>query len=203
MKLYFTPGSPFARMPRIVVIERALGARVKVVAAKTRQANSPYYKINPSGRVPYLVRDDGIGMEGAAVICAYLDRVKGKPALSVPASADAWEARRLLASAHSTLEGLAVWARELRRPEHERSPTAIAHETARAVRMSDMWEQWVEHQLLAGPLNIVQITLGCALGLEGRLSSFQWHAGHPKLYQWYSAVSRRPSFVATQPPSIV
>ena len=201
MKLYFTPGSPYARMPRIVVIEKSLGSRVEVVAAKTRQANSPYYQVNPSGRVPFLVRDDGIGMEGAAVICAYLDQVNGEPMLSVPIGADAWEAPRLLASAHSTLEGLAVWARELRRPENERSSTAIAHETARAVRMFNLWEQWVEHPLLAGPLNMLQITLGCALGLERRLSSFQWHANQPKLYQWYSVVSRRPSFVATQPPA--
>jgi glutathione S-transferase len=188
-------------MPRIVVIEKALGARVEAVAARTRQANSPYYKVNPSGRVPYLVRDDGIGMEGSAVICAYLDQVNGTPTFSVPAGADAWEAPRLLASAQSTLEGLAVWARELRRPEHERSAAAITHETARAVRMFDVWEQWVEHPLLAGPLNMLQITLGCALGLERRLPSLQWHSSHPRLYKWYSAVSRRPSFVATQPPS--
>ncbi len=66
MKLYFTPASPYARMARVVVIEKALQGRVEMVIAKTRQVNSPYYRINPSGRVPYLALDDGTGMEEAS-----------------------------------------------------------------------------------------------------------------------------------------
>lgn len=187
-------------MARIVVIEKNLGARVATVVARTRQADSPYYKINPSGRVPYLVRDDGVGMEGSMVICAYLDQLDGAPALGVPAGSDAWEAPRLEASAQSTLEGLAVWARELRRPESERSPAVIAHEAARAARMADSWEQWMEHPLMAGELNMLQIVLACAFGLEPRLPAFRWRAGHPKLSRWFASISRRPSFIATQPP---
>ena len=61
MELYVTPGSPYARMARIVVIEKSLESRVEVIFAQTRTAGSPYYQINPSGRVPYLVRDDGVG----------------------------------------------------------------------------------------------------------------------------------------------
>ena len=63
MKLYVTPGSPYARMARIVVLEKGLEKRVEVIVAQTRKADSPYYRINPSGRVPYLLRDDGVGME--------------------------------------------------------------------------------------------------------------------------------------------
>ena len=62
MKLYITPGSPYARMARIVVIEKDLGGRVEVIVARTRAPGSLYYQINPSGRVPYLIRDDGVGM---------------------------------------------------------------------------------------------------------------------------------------------
>ena len=56
-KLYITYGSPYARLARIIVIEKALEDRVEVIAAKTRTPDSPYYQINPSGRVPYLVDD--------------------------------------------------------------------------------------------------------------------------------------------------
>jgi len=79
MKLYITPGSPYARMARIVVLERGLENRIEVITAQTRVADSPYYRINPSGRVPYLIRDDGVGMEESSVICAYLDHLDGKP----------------------------------------------------------------------------------------------------------------------------
>ena len=36
MKLYITPGSPYARMARIVVIEKSLESRVEIIAAKTQ-----------------------------------------------------------------------------------------------------------------------------------------------------------------------
>ncbi|MGA7086412.1 MAG: glutathione S-transferase N-terminal domain-containing protein, partial [Pseudolabrys sp.] len=55
--------SPYARLARIIVIEKALDDRVEIIEAKTRTQGSPYYQINPSGRVPYLVDDAGIGME--------------------------------------------------------------------------------------------------------------------------------------------
>ncbi len=62
MKLYITPLSPYARFARIVVFEKGLEDRVDILPAQTRVTNSPYYSINPSGRVPYLIRDDGIGI---------------------------------------------------------------------------------------------------------------------------------------------
>src|SRR5580765_1644305 len=79
MKLYVTPASPYARMARIVVIEKGLESRVEIIRAQTRLTDSPYYKINPSDRVPYLIRDDGTGMEESALICAYLDQLDCKP----------------------------------------------------------------------------------------------------------------------------
>ena len=71
-------------MARIVVIEKGLESRVETIIAQTRRTDSPYYKINPSGRVPYLVRDDGVGLEESALICAYLDQLDGKPLFDLP-----------------------------------------------------------------------------------------------------------------------
>jgi glutathione S-transferase len=78
-KLYVTYGSPYARRARIIVIEKVLEGRVEIIKAKTRTPGSPYYQINPSGRVPYLVDDAGAGMEDSQIICAYLDGLDGKP----------------------------------------------------------------------------------------------------------------------------
>jgi glutathione S-transferase len=201
MKLYITPGSPYARMARIVVLEKGLGSRVETVVAKTRAADSPYYAINPSGRVPYLVRDDGVGMEESALICAYLDRIDSKPAFDLPGGDQAWEAWRLEALARSMLDGLSVWGREILRPENERSPGVIEHEAERARRMTDLWEREIEHPLMRGALNMIQITLACALGLEARNPGFRWRAGRPKLSQWFDRIAARPSFTATAPPA--
>ena len=42
MKLYVTFTSPYARLARILVLEKALEDRVEIIAAKTRAADSPY-----------------------------------------------------------------------------------------------------------------------------------------------------------------
>ena len=196
LKLYVTPGSPYARMARIVVLEKGLQDRVEIIPAKTRVADSPYYAINPSGRVPYLVGEDGVGLEESSYICAYLDRLDGKPGFDIPAS---WEARRLEALARSMLDGLSVWLRETYRPENERSPTVIRHETERARRMLDTWEHEIANPLMNGALNMLQITLACALALEVRNPGFRWRDGRPKLSTWYDRVTERPSFAATGP----
>ncbi len=201
MKLYITPGSPYARMVRIVVREKGLGGRVEIITAQTRVAESPYYGINPSGRVPYLLRDDGVGLEESALICAYLDDIDSSPAVSLPAGNQAWEARRLEAMARSMLDGLAVWNRELSRPPEERSPSVLLHEASRAERMTDMWEREISHPVMIGALNMVQITLACALGLDARIPDFRWRSGHSKLSNWFDNIAARPSFATTAPPA--
>ena len=84
MKLYVTYTSPYARLARILVVEKALEDRVEVIEAKTRTPGSPYYQINPSGRVPYLVDETGLGMEDSQLICAYLDSLDGQPRFHDP-----------------------------------------------------------------------------------------------------------------------
>src|SRR5437764_8005342 len=115
MKLYVTYGSPYARLARMIVIEKAIEDRVEIIEAKTRTPGSPYYQINPSGRVPYLVDDAGIGMEDSQLICAYLDGLDGKPRLHPSPDPD-WSHRRFEARARSLCDGIAVCAREMGRP---------------------------------------------------------------------------------------
>jgi glutathione S-transferase len=185
-------------MARIVVLEKGLEGRVETIVARTRAPESPYYAVNPSGRVPCLVCDDGTGLEESALVCEYLDHLDGKPAFHGERSL---EARRLEALARSMLDGLSVWGREILRPPHERSPGVIEHEAARAARMAELWERSIGHPLMQGALNMPQITLGCALGLEVRNPGFRWRAGRPQLSSWYERISARPSFAATAPPA--
>src|SRR5262249_7656116 len=126
----------------------------------------------------------------------YLDSLDGKPILQKENP----EARRIEAIARSFLDGLAVWLREIVRPQNEQSPTTVAHEKARMQRLAGFWEKEVAHPLLAGPLNMAQLTLACALGMAARSAELDWRTGHPKLGAWYDRFAARPSFVATAPP---
>ena len=197
MKLHVTLTSPYARLARIVVAEKGLGERVEIIVAKTRTPGSPYYLINPSGRVPYLVDDAGVGMEDSQNICAYLDGLDGKPRFHPPG--DNWDHRRLEASARSMCDGIAVWAREMGRPENERSPTTLAHEAARTQRLADLFEGEVAHPLLQGPTTMAHLVLAVAVEFARKRGLGDLTAGRPKLAAWVAPISDRPSMRATAP----
>ena len=199
MKLYVTPTSPYARMARIMVLEKDLSNEVEIVAAQTRQENSPYYAINPSGRVPYLLLDNGVGLEDSALICAYLDHLDGTPFISRPAMHESWDVARLEMAARSMLDGLSVRGRELRRPESEQSPTIVQHEAARAERMADFWNQEIDDPLMQGPFNMAQLTLIVTLTLAEHTGNVPWREGRDNLASWVDQLATRPSITATAP----
>ena len=203
MKLYITQVSPYARLARILVIEKRLSERVEILEAKTRTVDSPYYRINPSGRVPYLIDDAGIGMEDSQVICAYLDNLDGRPRFHDALRDADWAYRRLEATARSFCEGVSVWIREMNRPPSERSPTVLAHEIARAGRLADVFAAEAERPLLqeeeprmAHLLLAVGLEIARARGL-GDLTE-----GRPELRAWLRPMSEMPSLRATAPPSL-
>ena len=198
MKLYVTLTSPYARLARSVVIEKGLTDRVEIIEAKTRTPGSPYYAINPSGRVPYLVTDDGVGIEDSQVICAYLDNLDGKPRLHPSANGD-WSHRRLEAAGRSMLDGIAVWAREKSRPEGERSPTTFAHEAARTQRMADAFEAQIGEPLLQGPLNMAQLVLAVAIDTARIRGLGALTQGRPGLAAWSARLLQLPALKATAP----
>jgi glutathione S-transferase len=200
MKLYVTYTSPYARLARIVVAEKALHDRVEIIEAKTRMPGSPYYLINPSGRVPYLLDDVGVGMEDSQLICAYLDTYGGNPQFhGVPF--EGWAYRRLEAAARSMCDGISVWAREMSRPANERSPTVVAHEVARSQRMADFFEGQITDPLLQGAPGMAHFVLVVALDAAQRRGLGDLTDGRTQLARWMRRFSEMPSVRATIPPS--
>lgn len=201
MRLYTTSTSPYGRMARIAIREHGLAAEIEVRAARTREPNSPFYQVNPSGRVPCLCLEDGRVLEGSQLICTFLDDIGHGPALVRPASDDGWQFGQLQSQAMSLLDGIAVLGRELRRPESDRSATIIAHEEDRTERLADVWEGQLDTEIMSGPLNIVQMIVVCAI------DSIEYYAGrsirkdHPALTAWHSAMHRRPAIAETIPSS--
>lgn len=196
MQLYVTLTSPYARMTRVLIIEKGFEDRVAVTPVRTRAPDSPYYAINPSGRVPSLVTDKGELFEESALICAYLDGL-GDPLVLAPAND--WPARRREAQARSMLDGLSVWGRELSyRTKTEQSPTIIAHETARAMRMAARFDTVAASGALDGPLDMAQLTLGCAL--HRRQDHFDWRSANSHLAAWVDNFGGRNSMRQTLPP---
>ena len=200
MKLYVTYGSPYARLARIMVIEKALEDRVEIIEAKTRTPGSAYYGINPSGRVPYLIDDSGVGMEDSQLICAYLDALDGRPRFHGAPYASDLGYRRLEFAARSMCDGIAVWGREMVRPENERSPTTLAHEMARAQRMADFFEGRVSDPLLRGTPGIAHLILAVAVEMAKKRGLGDLTAGRAQLANWMGPMSNLASMRRTAPP---
>jgi glutathione S-transferase len=200
MKLYVTLTSPYARLARILVIEKALEDCVDVIAVKTRIADSPYYQINPSGRVPYLIDDAGVGMEDSQLICAYLDSLDGKPRFHDPRRQTDWTYQRLEFAARNMCEGICVWVREMVRPAGERSPTVLAHEVARAQRMADVFEGRMPDPLMHGTPNMAQLILATAIDVARKRNFGDLTIGRPQLTAWMRAMYKLPSMQRTAPP---
>ena len=214
MKLYVTPTSPYARLVLIVRLELGLADRVDLVWTRTRQAEDPMLAFNPSGRVPFLHLDDGTGFEDTDLIVEFLDRLAAadgdgerrfvRPAFDGAGEAGYWAFRRLEMTARSMLDGVSVWGRELVRPAGEQSPGIIAHERRRAYRLAGVFDEIVrgapEHDVLGGPLNLVQLLLFCALNVRTRLPDFDWADTYPDLAAWFDRMQLVPSVRDSAPP---
>ncbi len=203
MKLYHTTGSPYARIARMAVLETGLDARIAQEETTLRDPASSLLPVNPVGRVPTLVLDDGTVLNETVLILAFLGRLtpERRPPLLPLDGSDGWRAMSALGRVIGMLDGIAVWNRELRRPEHERSPGVIALETERANRVGDV----LEHDVAAGgrfaEVDAPWIALAAALGYcERRHRIWKWREGRPALAAWLEAASARPSFQATLPP---
>ncbi len=203
MKLFYYAGSPYARMVRVALIELGLDARLQKQEVTLRDPGSALLPYNPVGRVPTLQLDNGTVLTETLLILNFLDtQHRGRPLLPRDGS-DGWMTLSRMGMVMGMMDGIAVWNRELRRPEHERSPGLIALDTTRTLRTMEALEPMVAAGAFDGPMDGARIALGCALGYcERRHRTFAWRDGHPALSAWYDGIEALPSFQATLPPTV-
>ncbi|HWK41830.1 MAG TPA: glutathione S-transferase family protein [Croceibacterium sp.] len=85
MILYDRQGTPNAARIRIVLAEKGLGAAVEyrtvdLIAAEQKQPD--FLAMNPIGKTPVLVLDDGLALSESGAITEYLDNLDGNPVLT-------------------------------------------------------------------------------------------------------------------------
>ena len=203
MRLFYGLGSPYARVVRVALLETGLDGRVEKQEVTLRDPRSALLPFNPVGRVPTLELGDGTVLTESLLILDYLDTLHAGPPLLPRDGSDGWRTLAELGTAVGMLDAIAVWARELRRPEHERSPGVIQLETTRVNRTADVLERAVADGAYAGAINAAQIVLGCTLGwIDPRHPVWRWRDGRPALAAWFNVVAARPSFLQTIPPSV-
>lgn len=143
-ELFFSENSPYARICRMALRERGLLGQVKETVTALRDPKAVVLPHNPTGRVPALLLPDGTTLTETTLILQWLDQ-QGTRAAMMPAGTKGIAAYgRVL----GLLDGIAVWNRELRRPENERSPSVLKLEAVRADRIADALERDVAGAVL-------------------------------------------------------
>lgn len=195
MKLYSNNASPFARKCRVIAHDLGL----KLEEIRTLPVQDPdFRRINPLGKIPALVLDDGSVLIDSPVICEYLNQLGGGkffPADSVWRSGTGrWKALGLQALGDGLADAAVafiVLGRENPPPEANRArQMAAIHATLDVL----------EHSSFADPPTIGEIAVACAIGyVEFRLPDLAWKGTHPKLAAWYAAMCEYPAMKATVP----
>jgi glutathione S-transferase len=202
MKLAFTPASPFARKVRIAAIELGLIDRIEFFPASVVPGipNDEYAKINPQKKLPALITDDGDIIIDSYVIVEYLDELAGGGKL-IPASGRArWQVKSDHSLLQATLDSMLLCRYErMVRPQGLQWQAWSDDHWNRAWRTMARFEE--RPDVLARPLDIVQIALACVLGYaDFRFTDCGWRKAYPNLDAFNARMLERPSIKISVPP---
>lgn len=199
MKLFSSATSPFVRKVTTLIHEAGLtGIEFLPVGGTPVDPGTMPVDQNPLGKIPCLLPDDGPALYDSRVICRYLDSLAG--AGLYPAAPRLWDTLVVEATADGIMEAAVLMVYETRvRPEERRHGPWVEGQWAKIARALDALEsRWIDH--LAGPLDMGQIAVGCALDyLDFRHAARGWREGRPRLTAWQKAFAARPAMLATAP----
>ena len=200
MKLYFSALSPFVRKVRVAAMEVGLDKQIELVTVATTPVamSADLTKVNPLGRLPTLVADDGTLLFESSLIVEYLDTLAGGKL--IPAKGpERWRVKCTEALADGLMDSaILVRYETFLRPADKRWPEWVAGQQQKVNQSLDALEvySWVfDDKVDAG-----KIAVGCALGyLDLRFPDMGWRKRCETLGRWYDAFAKRPSMAATKP----
>lgn len=195
MKLYSNAASPFARKCRVIAHELNL----KLEEIRTLPMQEPEFcKVNPLGKIPALVLDDGSVLIDSPVICEYLNHVGGGkffPGNNIFSHhTNRWKALGLAALGDGIADAAVAWI------ILGRQDPVLEAARQRQLEAVLAGLDALERVKFAKDPTIGEITVACAIGyVEFRMPDLDWKSSRPNLSAWYAAFCEYPSMKATAP----
>jgi glutathione S-transferase len=194
--LYGNPISPFSR--KAMVIAHELGLKLELIVPTPPYGTPEYRRINPLGKIPALVLDDGSAIFDSPVICEYLNQLGGGkffPGNSIwRASSGKWKALTLQALGDGLSDAAVAVMIERRQPAP--NDAHIARQQAALEAGLDM----LERVKFAEFPTIGEVAVACALGyMDFRLTDIDWRGLRPQLSAWFAKFCEYPAMKATTP----
>lgn len=201
MKLIGSLASPYVRKVRVVLAEKKLD--YQFVLENVWAADTTIDQLNPLGKVPSLIMEDGDVLIDSRVMVEYLDTLTPVCKLLPPNGRERADIKCWEALADGVLD-----AAILVRLERTQRPPELQSEqwTERQMRKVHKGLEVVAARLGESPYcagihySLADVAVGCMLGwLSFRFPEIDWRGSHPNLARLYDKLSERQSFKDTIP----
>ncbi|MFA6203572.1 MAG: glutathione S-transferase N-terminal domain-containing protein [Gallionella sp.] len=199
MKLLGTHTSPYVRKARLVLLEKNIPH--EYVIDPPSEPGSLVLQVNPLGRIPALILDDGFCVFDSSVIAGYADTLNDAPVL-IPRTDPLARLRvkRWEALADGIMDSAIVVRNESLRAEDKQNQAvqdmhnlAVTHALDYAAQLLGERE-WCE----GDAITLADLALVSALlYLDLRQAARDWRSAHANLAVWLSRISARPSVIVS------
>ncbi len=200
MELYLNATSPYARLVRIVLLEKGLMDAVTLKWCDPWADDADLLKANPAGRIPALVTEEGTTLSESMLIAMYLDSLDNvkptPPMLPTNSLSDvlhlAGLGQNLMDAAFTTVIARKHYGQEIDQSE-------LGQRRTRAMqRLLKQLNSELSGNPTAASIHLGDIAIAVALEyLAFRLPEIRWKEAHPQLAAWHAALTARASFQQT------
>ncbi|HKB73406.1 MAG TPA: glutathione S-transferase N-terminal domain-containing protein [Burkholderiales bacterium] len=200
MKLIGSLASPYTRKVRIVLAEKKIDYDFEI--DNPWKADAKAAKLNPLGKVPALLLDDGRTLFDSRVIVGFLDNASPIARLVPAENRERVEVRRWEALADGVLDAGVLARLENQRDAKLRSAPWIERQMGKVrAGLAAMDSELDDKPWCVGNgYSLADIAVGVCLGwLDFRYAKMDWKKGHANLARAFAKLSERQSFADTVP----
>ncbi len=201
MKLLGSTASPYTRKVRIVLAEKKIDCDFEAVDVNPPE--NPVNALNPLGKVPTLVLDDGTALFDSRVIVEFLDAVSPISRLIPDDNRERVAVRRWEALADGTTDAGLLIRYEGLRPKKEQGEAWTAKQKGKLERgLAMMSLELADKAWCQGDrYSLADIAVGACLGwVEFRKpAGVEWRYIYANLARHYDKLMERPAFAETVP----
>ena len=195
MTLFWSSRSPYVRKTMVVAHECGLVSQLELVRmdVATTRASPQVSAVNPLGKIPVLILENGATLYDSGVICEYFATLNEAPALFPSDPSARMLALRRQALGNGMMDVLVIGRAEAKRPDGSRS---MVHVEAYNRKLDDILAslEGEAERLMQDAFSIGHIAIGCALDyMNFRYVEREWRTTNPALGRWFDGFLERRS----------
>lgn len=200
LKLVVATPSPYARKARVALLEKNIP--FETVIENPWVPETCIGNVNPLGKVPALILDNGEVVHDSSVIAEYVDTFAEPPRLLPIDPLLRVAVKQIEAIADGVCDAVVLILLERYRRSEIQSEAWMSRQRKKVdAGVEELSQRLGEKEFFtAAGFSLAEISTACTLGyLDMRFPEFDWRAGHGNLQRLFQKMSARPSFAQTIP----